>query len=91
MQCGPVYRYGMLIVGLLLLIIAVWNLHRLSPAGLDPRHTTLPVALMVLFVHLSQSFRWPSGITIALRLLGLLSIAATLCLSGYFVLRDAGV
>ena len=65
----PAFRYGMLVVCLLLL---AWHIQwRLSLSADYPyeRNGNGVVALMLLFNHLAYQFRWSTRVTIALRML----------------------
>jgi len=65
----PAFRYGMLVVCLLLLAVHIqWRLTLPSDYRHDPNGNGV-VALMLLFNHLAHNFRWPTSVTIALRLL----------------------
>ena len=63
------FRYGMLVVCLLLLAFHIqWRL-TLSPDYRHDRNGNGVVALMLLFNTLAYQFRWPTSVTVALRLL----------------------
>ena len=66
---GSTFRYGFLVVCLLLLAFHIqWRL-TLSPDYRGDRNVGGVVALMLLFNHLAFYFRWPTSVTVALRLL----------------------
>lgn len=68
---NPIFAYGFLIVIVLMLI---WNIQVLMdtpPSYHYDRCGNLVVALMLLFNHLAFQFRWPAGVTVALRVLSL--------------------
>jgi hypothetical protein len=66
MQAGPAFRYGMLIVALVLLANDV--LFHLRSGPIDHYMNTV-VVLMLLFNHLAFAFKWSTHVTIALRVL----------------------
>jgi hypothetical protein len=68
-ESSSAFRYGMLVVFLLLLAFDIrWRIG-LSPGYRHDRNGNGVVALMLLFNHLAYQFRWPTSVTAALRLL----------------------
>lgn len=68
-ESSSTLRYGMLLVVLLLLAFHIqWRLT--LPQGYShDRNGNGIIALTLLFNHLAYQFRWPTAITVALRLL----------------------
>lgn len=67
----PAYSYGMLVVILYLLVKSTrWYL-ALPPDWPYDRYGDFVVILMLLFLHLSYQFRWPTSVTVILRILAL--------------------
>jgi len=66
---GPAYRWGMLVVVLLLLVWDTkWRLN-LSHGYSGDRYANLVVSLLLLLNHLAWCFRFPPTVTFALRVL----------------------
>ena len=65
----PVYRYGMLVLILYLLAENIRWYFTLTPDWPYDRYGGLIGVLMLLFTHLSFVFRWPTSITVILRVL----------------------
>jgi hypothetical protein len=62
------FRYGMLLVCLLLVAWNVqWHLNLPRDYPYD-RYSGTVVVLMLLFNHLAYQFRWPASVTLVLRL-----------------------
>jgi len=82
----PVYRYGMLIV---VLVLLVWQtrVYLSLPSSYDgDPYGGYVVLLMLLFNHLASAFKWPKGIATALWVLAwswiIFSLFYILILSG---------
>jgi len=77
---GPVwrvYRYGMLVF---IVVVLVWSVHftlAIPPGYEGGRYLAVLPAFMLLFFHLAGFFRWPRRVSIALWTLTLSSIALT--------------
>ncbi|MCP4609048.1 MAG: hypothetical protein GY845_10095 [Planctomycetes bacterium] len=62
----PFYRYGMLVLILGLLVKQIkWHLSRPPHYENDP-YRIYVLVLMILFYHLSSSFKWPKGVARAI-------------------------
>jgi hypothetical protein len=58
----PLFRYGMLVLILGLLVKQIkWHLS-LTPYYDGDRYRIYVIVLMLLFYHLSSSFKWPKGL-----------------------------
>jgi hypothetical protein len=66
---GSIFRYGMLVFSLVLLAVHIhWRL-TLPPDYPYDRNGNGVVAVMLLLNTLAYQFRWPTSVTVALRLL----------------------
>lgn len=68
-QLHPAYSYGVLVVILWLLAENIRLYLALSPEWPYDRYGGFVVPLTLLFLHLSYQFRWPTFVTVILRVL----------------------
>jgi len=77
---GPVwqaYRYGMLVF---IVVVLAWCVHftlAIPPGYEGKRYLAILSGVMLLFVHLACSFRWPRRVSIVLWIIALSWIAFT--------------